>query len=66
MLNDSRSILAMETSRFLFAIGKALQPQQRRWPYPLPSLRTQLITILQRGFPIRAPIATANKTRAKT
>jgi hypothetical protein len=44
----------------LFATGKPREPQADKLFYPPPSLRTHAITILQRRFPIGAPIATAN------
>jgi hypothetical protein len=49
----------MQASRFPFATGKVLKPQACRRAYP-PRCRRTTITILQRRFPIRAPIAATN------
>jgi hypothetical protein len=57
MPSESRSIFALQASRFLFATGKIPEPQGRPRSYPPPRAA---ITILQRLLPIRAPIAAAN------
>jgi hypothetical protein len=52
----------MEPPVFSFATGKAHEPQEQPRPYPPASSREKPgITILQRRFPIHAPIATANE-----
>jgi hypothetical protein len=58
MLSESRSIFAIKTSHFDFRYREGMRATRRVPPLSTALPRKPAITILQRSFPIRAPIAT--------